>query len=60
MKSTEAAYDDGELTPFESYVPVTLCATRPTKMSSLHGALQAVERHPWVTIQDVRSNDLTP
>jgi hypothetical protein len=57
MKSTmEAAFDDGELTLFESYVPVNLPVRRPTQteMSSLKGAVTPFDRHPWLTIQDVR------
>jgi hypothetical protein len=57
MKSTmAAAFDDGELTLFESYVPVNLPVRHPTEaeMQSLHGAVAPFDRHPWVTIKDVR------
>jgi hypothetical protein len=57
MNSTmAAAFDDGEVTLFESYVAVNLPVRRPNaaELSSLRGAVKPFDRHPWVTTKDVR------
>lgn len=50
------AYDDGELTLFESYVGVDLPVKKPTQsdLSSLKGAITPFDRHPWVTTGEVK------
>jgi hypothetical protein len=51
-----AAFDDGELKLFESYVGVNLPVRRPTQddLKSLpKGAIGPFDHHPWVTTGDV-------
>jgi hypothetical protein len=50
-----AAYDDGELTLYESYMAVNLPVIKPTadQMKMLPKAVQPFDHAPWVTTHDV-------
>jgi hypothetical protein len=51
-----AAFDDGETKLFESYAGVNLPVIQPTQadLATLKGAIGPFNRHPWVTIGDVK------
>jgi hypothetical protein len=55
-KSTTPFYDDGELTLYETQIPVNLPVRQPTadERKALDGKVGPFDRHPWITPGDVR------
>jgi hypothetical protein len=55
-KSTTPFYDDGELTLYETQIPVNVPVRQPTadERKALDGATKPFDHHPWITPSDVR------